>query len=296
MLFVLYLFITWWFYVEVGTKYPSSHLVPKEIPRHPLYYIPVIIRSLQRILYYFLAYRVLISYQRSILHLFSDTSRINLRWVQWLINGYLVLILSIIALNLLIFQYPEYYNLLVLIIGVMVTLYVHLAAIRGIFQPTIWQVHGTMNKEEVEAEMVEAENIETKFSGENLKYRKGLEDAKMDEIITKINTLIQTEKLYREPELTLQSLAEKLHVPSYQVSLAINDGMKKKFYDLINGYRVEEAKRLLLSPNSRNYTILSVGFEAGFNSKTTFNTVFKKFTGFTPTVFRDQIKKEVPIS
>jgi AraC-like DNA-binding protein len=66
--------------------------------------------------------------------------------------------------------------------------------------------------------------------------------------------------------------------------------MKKNFYDLVNGYRVEEAKRLLLDPKNTNYTILSVGFEAGFNSKTTFNTVFKKFTGLTPTDFR---KKEL---
>ena len=59
----------------------------------------------------------------------------------------------------------------------------------------------------------------------------------------------------------------------------------------MNGYRVEEAKRLLVDPRNQNYTILSVGFEAGFNSKTTFNTVFKKFTGFTPTEFREK-KKE----
>ena len=66
--------------------------------------------------------------------------------------------------------------------------------------------------------------------------------------------------------------------------------MKKNFYDLINGYRVEEAKRLLLDSKNMNYTILSVGFEAGFNSKTTFNTVFKKFTGLAPTDYRDKQK------
>ena len=56
----------------------------------------------------------------------------------------------------------------------------------------------------------------------------------------------------------------------------------------MNGYRIEEAKKLLLDPKNKNFTILSVGFEAGFNSKTTFNTVFKKFTGLTPTEFRDR--------
>jgi len=94
------------------------------------------------------------------------------------------------------------------------------------------------------------------------------------------------DKLYQETELTLQDLADKIQYPSYLVSQAINEGLNKNFYDLINGYRVEEAKRLLLDPKNSNYTILSVGFEAGFNSKTTFNTVFKKFTGQTPTDYR----------
>jgi AraC-like DNA-binding protein len=100
--------------------------------------------------------------------------------------------------------------------------------------------------------------------------------------------LIQNEKLYREPELTLQNLADKLQFPSYQVSLAINEGLKKKIYDLANDYRIGEAKRLLSDPGSKNFTILSIGFEAGFNSKTPFNTVFKKIAGFTPTDFRDK--------
>ena len=98
------------------------------------------------------------------------------------------------------------------------------------------------------------------------------------------------EKLFQEPDLTIQQLAAKLNISSHQLSQAVNDGFKKNFYELINGYRVEEAKRLLLDPQNRNYTILSVGFEAGFNSKTTFNTVFKKFTTLTPTEFRTEQK------
>jgi YesN/AraC family two-component response regulator len=104
---------------------------------------------------------------------------------------------------------------------------------------------------------------------------------------------MEGEKLYHEAELTLQQLANRLQLPTYLVSQAINDGLKKNFYELINGYRVEEAKQLLLSPKNQNFTILSIGFEAGFNSKTTFNTVFKKFTGMTPTEFRDKQKTGV---
>jgi len=111
-------------------------------------------------------------------------------------------------------------------------------------------------------------------------------DGKIEGIVQRITVLMEKDKLYQETELTVQQLAEKLGLPTYQVSQAINEGMERNFYDLVNTYRVEEAKQLLLDPENRNYTILSVGFEAGFNSKTTFNTVFKKFTGLTPTEFR----------
>ena len=110
------------------------------------------------------------------------------------------------------------------------------------------------------------------------------------ELVRKITQLMEADRLYQEPELTLQQLAHKLAVPTYQVSIAINEGMKKNFYDLVNGYRVEEAKRLLADERNANYTILSVAFDAGFNSKTTFNTVFKKVYRIYPYRIPEQEK------
>jgi len=109
-------------------------------------------------------------------------------------------------------------------------------------------------------------------------------------IILRIKSLMETDKIYQEAELTLHQLGNILQVPAYLVSQALNDGMNRNFYELVNGYRVEEAKRLLLDTKSVNYTVLSVGFEAGFNSKTTFNTVFKKFTGLTPSEYRNKFR------
>jgi len=298
VLFFLYLFLMYWFYRQVGEKYPATQTVPKEIPRHPLYYIPVAIRSAQRILYYFLSYKVLASYQRSIHQLFSETSRINLRWVKWLINGYLILVLVIISFNLLTLKYPEHYSVWVLIIGALVTIYIYLATLKGISQTTLWQIHPGGNKEKIEKEMQEAEKIEpAQPTDEKIKQGKtGLSNDRIEEIVSKIIAVMENEKLHEDPEFTLQQLSHKLQIPSYQVSQAINDGMKKNFYELVNGYRVEEAKRLLADDRNRNYTILSVGFEAGFNSKTTFNTVFKKFTGLTPTEYRERQKPPAVLS
>jgi AraC-like DNA-binding protein len=119
-----------------------------------------------------------------------------------------------------------------------------------------------------------------------------LSDVKLNEVMSQITSLMEDDLLYQEPELTLLALSEKLGIPSYQVSKVINEGLKTTFYDLVNGYRVKDAKSQLLDPKNRNYTILSVGFEAGFNSKTTFNTVFKKFTGLTPTEYREKNRAE----
>lgn len=88
----------------------------------------------------------------------------------------------------------------------------------------------------------------------------GLNDSRINEIVSKINRLMDRDKLYQETEFTLQDLAKKFDYPSHQVSQIINDGMNKKNYGFVNGYRVEEAKRLVLNPVNRNYTILPVCF------------------------------------
>jgi len=194
-------------------------------------------------------------------------------------------------------NYPQQFNTLLLLNMAIATPYIYIATYKGIVQPTIWQVKSGINKEIVVKEMDQAEKSERnlKLPKEIKTIKAGPDAEKIEEITKKITVLMEKEKVYQEPELTLQQLAEKLQLPSYQASQAINEGMKKNFYDLINGYRTEEAKRLLLNPQNKNFTILSVGFEAGFNSKTTFNTVFKKFTGLTPTEFRDkQMEPPVP--
>jgi AraC-like DNA-binding protein/uncharacterized membrane protein YwzB len=290
ILFVVYIFIAFWIYAAIGSKYPPSGKLPPEVTQHPLTIIPVSIRLLQRLVYYFLSRRELLSYQRSIRHLFSDISRINGSWMRWLINGYLVLVLATMVCYALVLNFPDDFSLWVLLLGTLVTIYIYMAAWRGISQPTLWQLQPGLDKEKIEQDMQEAGSLPlVPVNGEKTKTLKtGLSDDKTREMVHKIIAAMEKEKLYKETELTLRDLAEKLQYPSYQVSQGLNEGLGKNFYDLVNGYRVEEAKRLLVDPRNTNYTILAVGFEAGFNSKTTFNTVFKKMTGFTPTDFRER--------
>jgi AraC-like DNA-binding protein len=292
VLFLVYFFIIGWVSVGLGRNYPAARNMPGGVLHNPFTIIPISFRYVQMLFYYFLARKELNSYQRSIRHLFSETSHIDLSWMRLLINGYVILVFAAIGLYSVVLRYAEYYSLLVLINAAIVSPYIYMAAFKGIYQPAIWQVQPGMNKEKVEEEMRQAEKIKLiKSKEEQAPLKKTIMDAKIEKLVTRIISLIEQDKIYTEPELNLQQLAEKLQAPSYQVSLAINEGLQKNFYEFINAYRVEEAKKLLLDSKNKNFTILSVGFEAGFNSKTTFNTVFKKFTGLTPTQFREKEKR-----
>jgi AraC-like DNA-binding protein len=295
----LFFFIAYWNISFLSDKYPGTPgSIPKEVLNAPTTVTFQLLKTVQQIIYYFLAWKTLRSYQRSIRHLFSETSRIDLNWAKFLVNGYLVLITTFLVIFPLITRYPEHVFLLILINMAVAVPYIYTATVKGFLQHTIWQVQPGTDKQTIVEEIHKAEEIETKAidTSKQRTEKPGLNDDRVGELVKRITALMEKDKLYQETELTLHQLAGKLQVPTYQVSLALNDGMKKNFYDLINGYRVEEAKRLLLDSKNRNYTILSVGFEAGFNSKTTFNTVFKKFTGLTPTEFRDKQRNESAIA
>ena len=102
----------------------------------------------------------------------------------------------------------------------------------------------------------------------------------------KLEYLIHIEKVYRNPDLSLSSTAEMLGISACYLSSMVNAIIKRSFIDYINGYRVADVKRNLHSEEYEHYTIVSVGLEAGFNSKSAFYNAFKKNTGITPTLFK----------
>lgn len=294
LLFFVFLILDYMFLPSLAGKYPASHQTPEEILLNPKSNIRIvirIIRNVQMIVYYFLAIRALTSYQKYIQHLFSEISRINLAWMRWVINGYLFLIISLLILFYFVFQFPDKFELLSVVNLAIITPYLYLITFKGLTQPTLWQLKDKGQKRNLEKDFLHAKEIEALNKDETkIKILKRSQDNKTEEIVSRIRKILKEEKLYQETQLTLQNLADKIGFPSYQISQAINEGINMNFYDLVNSYRVEEAKRLLLDEKNKNFTILSVGFEAGFNSTTTFNAVFKKFTGFTPTEFKDKQK------
>jgi AraC-like DNA-binding protein len=116
----------------------------------------------------------------------------------------------------------------------------------------------------------------------------GLHEEDLQIIITSLENKLRADKSYLNPELTIDELAASIGCSRHHLSQAMNEMLGQSFYDCINHYRVEEAKLLLSSPGRNSHKIASLAFDAGFNTISTFNEVFKKFTGLTPSQFRKQ--------
>jgi len=106
------------------------------------------------------------------------------------------------------------------------------------------------------------------------------------EFAEKIDGLMRSEKPYLMADVTLDMLAEKLAIPARDLSMIINRHFDNNFYEFINNYRIEEAKKILIDPKNKDKTITDIYLEVGFNSKSVFNTFFKKIVGQTPSEYR----------
>lgn len=117
-----------------------------------------------------------------------------------------------------------------------------------------------------------------------------IDPEKADEMMKRVTYSFEVQKIYRKEDISLQSLSEELSIPSHQLSWIINKKMNVTFSGLVNSYRVEEVKKRLASSQESGKTILDIAFDAGFNTKTSFNRVFKKLTRMTPSQYRKRHK------
>jgi AraC-like DNA-binding protein len=255
-------------------------------------------------------------HRKAILEQFSYTEKINLRWLQFLIYG-------IGFIWILVFTTDE-----VLFAGAV--LFVFLIGYFGIKQPGIFttqRLNGPLPESsgpenampgkaptdsihhpmEVSSIREEPDPVSPDSSGiekpersplpdertEKRKYSKsGLTVEMAEQLHSRLKKLMESEKLYTESELSLSELANRLNTLPNYLSQVINDQEGKTFYDYINMLRIEEFKRLISLPESKKYTLLSLSFDCGFNSKSSFNKNFKKVTGQSPSEYLNNLQVE----
>lgn len=110
-------------------------------------------------------------------------------------------------------------------------------------------------------------------------------------ICKKIKQAFENERLHRDPDLTIDRLAESIKSQGYLVSLVINEKFQKSFPELVNSYRIEDAKTMLVSKEANHLSIESIAYDSGFNSISSFYSSFKKNCNTTPAEYRKQFSE-----
>lgn len=206
----------------------------------------------------------------------SSEDEINLKWINFIVN------LFIIVLGI---------NLFVMALGYIDTLLgshligINLQRVHSVLIPLLISLLvfwlGFRRLKELIIFPSEGE------ASRNKKYEKStLTEAQASKSLEDLLTLMKEEKLYLQRDLTLQKLSERISISPHHLSQIINEKLKQNFFDFVNSYRIEEAKSMLVDGRGELLTIIAIGEEVGFNSKSSFNSAFKKHTGKTPSQFR----------
>ena len=122
--------------------------------------------------------------------------------------------------------------------------------------------------------------------------RSGLREEQAEEYLTKLLQYMDEEKPYLDGDLTINDLSRKTGIPRHHITEVLNEKHHRNFFSFVNEYRIREVISRISDPKYKHYTILAIAFDAGFNSKSTFNTFFKAYTGKTPSVYREEISRE----
>ncbi len=130
--------------------------------------------------------------------------------------------------------------------------------------------------------------------GESVKeyqYAKSLiSDEDLQQYRKQLSHIMKDERLFLNPYLTLNDLAKTLGIPSNHLSQLLNKGFDQNFSEFVNNYRLNHFKEEIKKPEKQNFTLLALAFESGFNSKTVFNSFFKKATGTTPSAYLKSVR------
>lgn len=135
-------------------------------------------------------------------------------------------------------------------------------------------------------------NEEEKLQNTHTKYeRSGLKEDDARAYLKQLTLYMEEAKPYLDGNLTIEVLARDLNIPKHHLTQIINEKTGKNFYNFVNEYRVKEVIQQMKDDKEQKLTLLALAFDSGFNSKSSFNTIFKKFTGKTPSQFRTNLEK-----
>ena len=261
---------------EIESAYVFEHF--RQMSEIRFFYI---LFELQYVFYIVLIFKILKTYKETYLENFTNSNNSSYKWLFQM--AILFLMAHCVVFFKSLIRYTDYNVLLNgsnIIIGIVALFISCWFVLKALNNPDLFKgidsnmllVNDELNKKVV----LDDED----FS----------ESSKSPEIISQIEQVkkyVLENEPFLEPSLTIQELSKQVKIPVRDLSILINHHMNKHFFDFINEYRIEKAKGILKDVSKNKVTILEILYEVGFNSKSSFNTAFKKHTNQTPTDFRN---------
>ena len=220
------------------------------------------------IAYVSVAIKELIAYRKVVRDTQSTSAKTDLKWLQWTIV-FFILTLLLDIVDQFVWSMHFWYGFSAIHLSLL--LLVNWMFYKGLRQPQIF-----LGITESEAQLVKEKTaVPPQVPTQE-------EIAELD----RIKAFMKSSAIYSNAELTLTELAQKLEMPPRRLSALINNYERQNFVSFVNSYRIEMAKDRLINVQDEGETILEIMYDVGFNSKSSFNTLFKQHTGCTPSEFK----------
>ena len=230
--------------------------------------------------------RQLKQYDQSIKSYYSFIEPIQLKWLRnfavFQIIIYGVSFFSFLAYN---FEFVKDISTIYAILNTGIVLAIFYLSFHGIRQYSLAQF-STIITTQNDTEILEASAAIIAEESQKEHKTFSLPEDRVNKIYREVLQLFEKDHIYTESSLKVNTLAEKLAVSPHHLSMAINTKTGKPFYDLVNEYRVKSLKQKLQKPENKQFTILSLALDRGFNSKASLNRIFKQHTKLTPSQFQ----------
>ncbi len=242
--------------------------------------IILLLTSLFPMLYTIWSLNVIKNHRDQIPNLYSyTTEKMKLDWLWYLawsmfiVSGVALILNSVIAID----DVVDWIQLRLYILSISV-IWVFSLGYYGIRRTPFFQDFPLLKEGEVAGAVIEDLNRK--------KYEKTRirEDA-YEQYKKMLLDHMREEKPYLNQKLTIAQVAQQLDMPAHHLSQLLNEYLNQTFYEFINSYRIEEVKERYMDPANRNLTLIGIAMESGFSSKSSFNRIFKQFTGKTPSEF-----------
>ncbi|MFN8240486.1 MAG: AraC family transcriptional regulator [Bacteroidales bacterium] len=275
VLFNLYILISS-FNPEISEKLNIEKVSPGDNP--PLLFsFFLIMTAFSGTLYFLLTIRLFKKLDINIFNNFSNPVNIDLYWIRKLVLVFGIIWTALISVTV-IHHIFHMFSMVFCTDGLFLSLsvFVILIGYFGLKQKVIF------SSEDIIV-LGEATRVQTKYSGSRLS------DSEAKQYTEKLTDYMKSAKPYLNPDLSLPQLASELNISSHYLSQVINEQFNLNFFDFVNGYRVDAFKEKIIDPEFRNFSLLGIAFECGFNSKSAFNRIFKQSTGITPSQYKKSV-------